>query len=48
MSKPVKQLMINAYRAKFGELSEAAVVSITGIDANDNNALRFSHPKVAF
>lgn len=40
MSKPVKKLIVDQYKSRFGDLSEAMLVRITGIDANDNNALR--------
>ena len=40
MSKPVKNLMIDDYRRRFGDLTAALVVDIRGIGANQNNALR--------
>lgn len=40
MSKAVKQLMIDDYRAKFGDVEDALVISLRGIDANSNNAIR--------
>ena len=40
MSKTVKQMILHDYVARFGEETDVAVVSIRGIGANDNNALR--------
>ena len=40
MSKPIKNLMINAYRDAFGDLDGAVTIDIRGIEANSNNALR--------
>lgn len=40
MSKTVKKLMTGTYRERFGDLTEAALIDIRGIKANDNNELR--------
>jgi large subunit ribosomal protein L10 len=40
MSKPIKKLIIENYRSRFGELEGALIVDIRGIDANDNNEMR--------
>ena len=40
MSKPIKELMLADYQNRFGELSEALVIDIRGVAANDNNTLR--------
>lgn len=40
MSKPIKNMMVADYRRRFGDLSEALLVDIRGIGANDNNELR--------
>jgi len=40
MSKPVKNLITNAYESKFAGLTGAVLVDVRGIEANDNNALR--------
>ncbi len=40
MSKPVKELMIRDYQERLGDTSDALVLSIRGIPANDNNNLR--------
>lgn len=40
MSKTVKQMMVKAYKDRFGDISEALVLDIRGINANDNNSLR--------
>jgi len=40
MSKPVKEMIMNAYKRRFDELEGALVVDIRGIAANDNNELR--------
>ncbi len=40
MSKPVKDMMIRDYQELLGDTSDALVVSIRGIGANDNNRLR--------
>jgi large subunit ribosomal protein L10 len=42
MSKPVKELMVEDYRRRFGDLQGALVVDIRGIEANQNNELRLS------
>ena len=40
MSKLVKEMMVREYRERFGDISQALIVDIRGIEANDNNALR--------
>lgn len=40
MSKPVKNWMIRDYQELLGENTDALLVSIRGMSANDNNALR--------
>lgn len=40
MSKPVKSLMTEAYRKRFGELDGAVLVDIRGVASNDLNHLR--------
>ena len=40
MSKPVKNLLTQAYNQRFGDLDGAVVVDIRGIEANDNNRMR--------
>ncbi len=42
MSKTVKQMILHDYADRFGEESDVAVISIRGVGANDNNALRSS------
>ena len=40
MSKPIKNMMINAYRDSFGNLDGAVTIDIRGIESNKNNQLR--------
>ncbi len=40
MSKPIKNLITETYRRKFGDLTGAVVIDIRGIKSNDNNAMR--------
>jgi len=40
MSKPIKDLMKETYKSRFGDLSGAVIIDIRGVDANTNNALR--------
>lgn len=40
MSKPVKSLMMRDYRDRLGDIDDALVLSLRGIDANTNNAIR--------
>ncbi|MEQ8769433.1 MAG: 50S ribosomal protein L10 [Phycisphaerales bacterium] len=40
MSKAVKEMLMQDYRDRLGDLDEAVVVSLRGIDANSNNAIR--------
>lgn len=40
MSKPVKNMLIRDYQERLGDVTDALVVSIRGVEANDNNNLR--------
>jgi large subunit ribosomal protein L10 len=40
MSKPVKDLIMKAYRDKFAGVNDALLVDIRGVDANQNRTLR--------
>lgn len=40
MSKPVKELIIDAYKGKFDDVTGALVLDIRGLTSNDNNTLR--------
>ena len=40
MSKPVKSLMIESYKQRFGDVTGAVLIDIRGIDAETNNRLR--------
>ena len=40
MSKPIKNLITNAYKDKFGDLEGAVMIDIRGVASNDNNELR--------
>jgi large subunit ribosomal protein L10 len=40
MSKPIKSMIAAEYKKRFGDLTEALLVDIRGIDANTNNELR--------
>ena len=40
MSKPVKNMIVQSYGARFAELENAVMIDIRGIDANANNAMR--------
>lgn len=40
MSKAVKDMIMRDYREKLGDHTDAVVVSLRGIDANSNNAIR--------
>ncbi|GAB4555424.1 MAG: 50S ribosomal protein L10 [Phycisphaerales bacterium] len=40
MSKPVKNMLIRDYQERLGDTTDALVVSIRGIGANDNSRLR--------
>lgn len=40
MSKPVKEMMIRDYRDRLGDTENAVVISIRGIEANENNRFR--------
>ncbi|MCA9310726.1 MAG: 50S ribosomal protein L10 [Phycisphaerales bacterium] len=45
MSKTVKNLMIRDYQARLEGVDDALVISLRGIPANDNNALRMDLQK---
>ncbi len=40
MSKTVKNLISKAYANQFGDLTEAMIIDVRGIEANENNRLR--------
>jgi len=40
MSKSIKEMMVREYRDRFDGLSQALLVDIRGIEANENNSLR--------
>lgn len=40
MSKPVKEMIMRDYRDRLGDLTDAAVITLRGIDANRNNRIR--------
>ena len=40
MSKPVKDMITNEYKARYGELSNACLVSVIRLDAISTNRLR--------
>lgn len=40
MSKPVKEFLMNDYKERLGDTSDAILVSLRGIDANANNEIR--------
>ena len=40
MSKPVKDLIMRDYRDRLGDLEDVTVITLRGIDANTNNAIR--------
>ena len=40
MSKPVKEMIVADYRRRFTDTSDALVIDIRGIEANDNNEMR--------
>lgn len=40
MSKPIKEMMIRDYQDRLGDTENAVVISIRGIEANENNRLR--------
>lgn len=41
MSKPVKNLMMQAYQQLFSELDSGVLIDLRGVSANDNNTLRW-------
>lgn len=42
MSKTVKSMILQDYAERFGDQSDVAVISIRGVEANDNNEFRSS------
>ena len=40
MSKVVKEIMMRDYQERLGDLEDAMVISLRGVAANDNNAIR--------
>ncbi|MAE65890.1 MAG: 50S ribosomal protein L10 [Phycisphaeraceae bacterium] len=40
MSKPVKNMIVDAYRRRFDEVGSAVMIDIRGVNANDNQKLR--------
>ena len=42
MSKSVKNMISEEYKQRFGDLTEALLIDVRGIEANDNNELRQS------
>jgi large subunit ribosomal protein L10 len=40
MSKPVKNLIINDYRSRIGDVEDALVIGLRGVSSNDTNAIR--------
>lgn len=40
MSKVVKDIMMRDYQERLGDLEDAMVISLRGVPANDNNAIR--------
>jgi len=40
MSKPVKQLIVESYRRRFGDLDGAVVIDVRGVESGDTNHLR--------
>ena len=40
MSKSVKKLIVNEYKRRFGDVGDALIIDIRGIEANENNDLR--------
>jgi len=47
MSKPIKNLITNAYKDQFGDLEGAVVIDIRGVASNANNQLRATLAKKA-
>ncbi len=42
MSKPVKELIVAVYKKRFGNIEDALLIDIRGVNANDNNKIRNS------
>jgi large subunit ribosomal protein L10 len=40
MSKPVKDIIMRDYRDRLGDIEDVTVITLRGIDANRNNAIR--------
>ncbi len=45
MSKPIKELILAAYREQFKDVDNALLIDIRGIAANQNNTLRLGLAK---
>jgi len=45
MSKRVKEMILYAYQKRFDDVSEALLIDVRGVDANENNALRMDLQK---
>ena len=40
MSKLIKDMIVTEYRRRFDDITDALIIDIRGIDANENNNLR--------
>jgi len=40
MSKQIKEMIVSEYKRRFDDVSDALIIDIRGIDANENNDLR--------
>lgn len=40
MSKPVKNMLVETYKDRIGDVEDAAVISLRGVSANNNNEIR--------
>ena len=40
MSKPIKDMIVAEYKRRFGDVGDALIIDIRGIEANENNDLR--------
>ena len=45
MSKRVKEMILCAYQKRFDDVSEALLIDVRGVDANENNSLRMDLQK---
>jgi len=41
MSKPMKNLIVESYKKRFGDVEDVVLISIRGVEANDNNTMRW-------